>query len=54
MQGSLTALALDPQVAVLLLVESEFLLTFDINLFYLVFAVDANYLLVSSEQVLAA
>lgn len=54
MQTALTALTLHPEVAVLLFQSSQFLFSLDVDLFHLHFAVIANYVLVSFEQIFAA
>jgi hypothetical protein len=52
-QGALAALALHPEITVLLLVELEFLLAFDINLLHPVNTVVTDHVLLGLEEVLA-
>jgi hypothetical protein len=54
MQTALTTLALDPQVAVLLLKKLEFLLALNVNVLHATVAAAAHNFLISTEQVLAA
>ena len=51
MKRSLAALALDPEVAVVLFVEFEFLFSLDVNLLHAILAVAAHNFLVASEQI---
>ena len=52
-KGTLAALALHPQVAVVLLVQLQLLLPLDINLFHSIVAVAAHDFLIAAEQIFA-
>jgi hypothetical protein len=54
LQAPLAALALHPQVTVLLFVDVQLQLPFNIDFFYFAFAAAADYLLVRLQQVSAA